>query len=484
MPDARPEALVSVVMPCRNEERRIEAVVRRRLGQPAVLEVVVVDDASEDGTADQVAKLAVEEPRVLLVRHARRLGRGAAVRRGLAEARGDLVLVEPAVLDHEPAVDELLAPLLDGRADANYGAPAVTALPGGPAARRRSPGGGLVTRASNLVTGLGLRDVAAPKAFRREVLQSLDLEEDGVGFDAEVAAELARAGWRVLETGAAAAALTSDGAGRRAGALDVGRALWSVARYRRRRPVQPARVHEPQDFDGADDELADVLDTLEGASNYADWIVNLFVPHLGDQVLEVGAGHGTLVSRLARHAHVTASDASERCVATMARAFAKDERVTVRAFDLLMDEPTGAFDSVVMANVLEHLPDDVLALRKVHEQLLPGGAALVFVPALDALYSRFDHKIGHYRRYDRRQLAALARQAGLVVGELRYVNPVGALGWLVTVRGLGRFPNPGAVAAFDRHVVPRLEAIERRWRPPVGQSLFLAAHRPLADAAS
>lgn len=478
MPHTRRRS-VSAVVPVRDQAATIAEDVESLLALPDVLEVVVVDDASGDDTAVLVSKLAAQHPAVRLVHLPRRLGPGAALRRGLAEASGAYVLVAAALevpgdgYRPDPAAwaAELLADL-------------VTALEGAPhaaaAVQRTSPvvaarGDRLLARLAGLPAEVPA-SAHRPLLARRQVLADLGLEEDGPEVAVELVAQLARRGYLVVEVGPRPSGSGAPPRRRRRAA--GAREAVTLVKLGRRPPARPARVRVPDDFDEADEELASVLAALEGADNYTDWVTGLFVPYLGDRVLEVGAGHGTLVSRLARHADVTATDASPRCVEELRRRFAGCERVAVAALDLLAAEPASAYDSVVLANVLEHLPDDVLALTRVREHLVPGGSALVFVPALDALYSGFDRSIGHHRRYDRRQLADVARRAGLVVGELRYVNPVGAAGWLLAVRGLGRFPSARAVGAFDRLAVPRLAALERRWRPPLGQSLFLAAQRP------
>jgi hypothetical protein len=131
-----------------------------------------------------------------------------------------------------------------------------------------------------------------------------------------------------------------------------------------------------------------------------------------------------------------------------------------------------------MVNVLEHLPDDRAALAAVHDRLEPGGHVLLFVPAFEALYSRFDHLVGHHRRYTRRHLSRLLRETGFHVVEARYVNLVGAAAWWVLARQLRLVPTDNrAVKVYDRAVVPWLSRLEARVSPPLGQSLFVAARR-------
>lgn len=230
----------------------------------------------------------------------------------------------------------------------------------------------------------------------------------------------------------------------------------------------------------ADAELAETLDNLDGADNYAAWIFEQVQPHLGDAVLEVGAGHGTFTEILsARGARVVATDVSQRCADVLRERFAGDERVTVvhGGADAVAGQPP--FDSAVLINVLEHIPDDDGALRDLASVLRPGGRLILWVPALQLLYSDFDRKIGHYRRYRKGELKEQLTRAGYQVAEIRYVNSVGALAWLVVARLMHRAPTGGrSVKIYDSYFVPVLKRLEGRRGAPFGQSVFAVATWP------
>jgi protein-L-isoaspartate O-methyltransferase len=230
----------------------------------------------------------------------------------------------------------------------------------------------------------------------------------------------------------------------------------------------------------ADVELAETLDNLDGADNYAAWIFEQVEPHLGDAVLEVGAGHGTFTEILsARGARVVATDVSQRCADVLRERFARDERVTVvhGGADAVAGLPP--FDSAVLINVLEHIPDDDGALLDLAATLKPGGRLILWVPAFQLLYSDFDRKIGHHRRYRKGELRAQLTRAGYEVAEIRYVNSVGALAWLVVARLMHRAPTGGAsVKIYDSYFVPVLKRLEGRRGAPFGQSVFAVATWP------
>jgi SAM-dependent methyltransferase len=243
-----------------------------------------------------------------------------------------------------------------------------------------------------------------------------------------------------------------------------------------RRSTQRNAVAE---FSAADAELQETLDNLDDAGNYAAWIFELIAPHLGDDVLEVGAGHGTFTELLAKTGkRVVTSDVSERCVGILRDRFAGDSSVEVIAGSIDAVAGSGPFDAAILINVLEHIEGDDDALRQLAGVLKPGGRAVLWVPAFSLLYSDFDRKIGHHRRYRKDGLRTQLSRAGYEVRDLRYVNAAGAVAWLVLARFLRRAPTSGApVKIFDRYFVPVLKRLERRWPPPFGQSVFAVGVR-------
>jgi glycosyltransferase involved in cell wall biosynthesis len=192
---------LTVVVPCYNEEGTIKELLGRVLGSPWVAEVVVVDDGSVDRTAELASGFT--DPRVRVIRQGRNLGKGAALRRGFAEASSDYVVIQDADLEYDPAeYGVLLEYLLNGKADVVYGSRFVTDRPRRVLYYWHSVGNRLLTEFSNMWTNLNLTDMeTCYKAFRREVVQSLDLREQRFGIEPEITAKVARGGWRVYEVG-------------------------------------------------------------------------------------------------------------------------------------------------------------------------------------------------------------------------------------------------------------------------------------------
>ena len=225
-------ACLSVVMPVFNEEATVRDCVAAVLARPEVAEVVIVDDASTDGTRDILA--TVNDPRVQVFHQGHNQGKGAALRRGFAEATADFVIVQDADLEYDPAeYPRVLGPLLAGRADVVYG----SRFAGGEAHRVlffwHSLGNRVLTLASNAFTDLNLTDMeTCYKAFRREVIQSIEIEEDRFGVEPEVTAKVAAAGWRVYEVGISYNGRTYD-EGKKIGWRDGVRAIVCIVRYSR-----------------------------------------------------------------------------------------------------------------------------------------------------------------------------------------------------------------------------------------------------------
>jgi SAM-dependent methyltransferase len=468
-------ACLSVVMPCYNEAERVTAALAAVLASPLVFEVVVVDDGSTDATAKLVEAVVEAEPKVRLVRQPCNLGKGAALRRGFRECTGEYVLVQDADLEYDPADwPTLLEPLRQGVADVVYGSRFHSSEPHRVLYYWHSVGNRFLTTLSNMASNLNLTDMeTCSKAFRREVIQSIDLHEDRFGFEPEVTAKVAAGGWRVYEVGVTYHGRTYE-EGKKIGWRDGVRAIWCIGRYSRHgerlsRKLNPAP--QPAGADALDDELAGTLDALEGADAYADWVISCFDDRVGERILEVGAGVGTMTKRLAERGRVVAVEPSARGAAALRAAVAGDERVEVVEGDLSAVPAEPAFDTAVLINVLEHIPDDVAALRQIAERLDPGGTVLCFVPAHAWLHSRFDDRIGHQRRYRRSGLAEALGAAGFEVEELRHVNAPGALAWLAGARALGLSPSARTTGAYQRAVLPLTRKLEADRQPPFGQSI-------------
>ncbi len=203
---AKDSLSLSVIMPVFNEAATLRRVAEVVLARPEVGELVVVDDASSDGTWNALQRLASEHPdRVKALRHDRNMGKGAALKTGFAAAAGDVVLVQDADLEYDPGdYPRLLEPVLRDAADAVFGSRFI----GGSSHRVlyfwHSLGNRFLTLLSNMVTDLNLTDMECGyKVFRRDLLQKITIEEPRFGFEPEIVAKVARSGARIYEVSVA-----------------------------------------------------------------------------------------------------------------------------------------------------------------------------------------------------------------------------------------------------------------------------------------
>lgn len=225
---------------------------------------------------------------------------------------------------------------------------------------------------------------------------------------------------------------------------------------------------------------ASTLEVMEGAQRYNRWIYDRVREGIGQRVLEIGCGTGTITSFMLDRQLVVGIDVVDDYVQATTERFADRPNVVIRRHDLTESvEPLRGyrFDSAVSVNVFEHIGDDQAAMKAVYALLEPGGSFTLLVPSHPALLGAFDRDIGHHRRYTKSELRRKLEASGFVVERIRRSNPVGALGWLVNVRLLGLRQLRGT-GLFDR-LVPALRLVDRV-ELPVGLSLIAVARRPTA----
>jgi glycosyltransferase involved in cell wall biosynthesis len=224
---------LSVVIPVYNEERWIREVVRRVQAVPIPKEIVIVEDHSTDNTRDVLKTLIEDNVRVVFQPHNQ--GKGAALREGFRQATGDVVIVQDADLEYDPAeYPRLIQPILDGRADVVYGSRFI-----GDSHRVlyywHSVANRMLTTLSNMFTNLNLTDMeTCYKVFRREVLQEIKLKSNRFGFEPEITAKIARRRdkpWRVYEIPISYSGRTYE-EGKKIGLKDAFNALYCILRFR------------------------------------------------------------------------------------------------------------------------------------------------------------------------------------------------------------------------------------------------------------
>jgi len=219
-----------VVMPCYNENATIVEIVDRVLASPHTAELIIVDDGSTDGTRDILTD--IDDPRVQVLFQATNQGKGAAIRRGFEAATAEFVIVQDADLEYDPIdYDLVIEPLLLERADVVFGSRFQSGRPRRVLYFWHSVGNRLLTLLSNMFTDLNLTDMeTCYKAFRREVIQSINLEQKRFGIEPEITAKVAASGWRVWEVGISYSGRTYA-EGKKIGWRDGVHAVYCIVKY-------------------------------------------------------------------------------------------------------------------------------------------------------------------------------------------------------------------------------------------------------------
>ena len=230
------------------------------------------------------------------------------------------------------------------------------------------------------------------------------------------------------------------------------------------------------------------LEAMSEASNYHRWILEIFAPYLGRHLVEVGAGLGSFSELiLGQHACETLSlvePSGEMYQQLSARAGSLPASPRVVTYQANFPEAASQIsarqspDSVIYVNVLEHIADDEVELDAIHQALADRGRVFIFVPALRWLYGAFDERVGHVRRYTKRELEAKLRRAGFRPIVSRYFDLPGVAPWWIKYRLLkSATMEPGAVRFYDRFVVPVARRFESVISPPLGKNVIVVAEK-------
>jgi len=450
-----PQRLLSIIVPVYNEEEFLAPSIQRALAAPLpeglVSEIVAVNDGSTDSSPQILEELAALQPgRIRVFHHRVNSGKGAAIRTGLEHAAGEFGIIQDSDLEYDPAeYPKVLGPLVAGKADVVYGSRFLISGERRVIYYWHSLANHILTTACNMAADLNLTDMeTCYKAFRMSLARSIPIRSNRFGIEPEITIKFAKRQASIYEVPISYHGRTYD-EGKKIGAKDAISALWVILRC----------------YFSADiyvDRGACILDSLARTTRFNKWMADAIRPWLGRRVLELGAGIGNMTQHLSRGRKLyVATDIEGEHLARLRVRFRGRPNLTIRKCDLTgrqdFESLGEQFDTVVCLNVVEHVEDDLAALRNIRSVLAPGGRAIILAPQDQAIYGSLDRVLGHYRRYSEGELRSRMEQSGFRVEEVIHFNRVTRPGWILNGRVLRR-------QSFSRLQLRLFDALVPLWR--------------------
>ena len=461
-------------MPVYNERTVVEQCISLVLAAPVPenmdRELIIVDDCSTDGTYAILERLAAAHPAIRLYQHPFNQGKGAAVRTAIQYATGDFSLIQDADLEYDSSeYPILLKPLLDGRADAVFGSRYMAGEQTRVLLFWHSVINKTLTLISNMFCNLNLTDMeTCYKVFRTDLLKSIPIRSNRFGFEPEIVMKSAKRKLRIYEVPISYHGRTYE-EGKKIGWKDGVKALGVVLQYWLVDDLYAAPYGRG------------VLNNLNGTPQYVSWLARVIRPYLGDSVLEIGAGIGTLSGRLmSRRLLYVAAENDPLHLHALHNRFLRTPNVRVRQIDpenpADFDGRDGSFDTVLCLNVLEYVEDPRATVESIAGCLNPGGILVVLAPHHTSLYGALDRCMGHKRRFERERLHKILSSAGFQVEKIYTLNKIGTAPWWIYSKLLGSVHiNKVTLKIFDKTVWlwRRIDGI----LPWSGLSLVLVARK-------
>ncbi len=434
---------LSILVPVYNEEYLVRASLERlkTLGQSPLLErvqIIVVDDGSTDQTGAVLGEfqlsLADAPPgrlEWLFLRHDTNQGKAAAIHTALTHANAELTVIHDADLEYHPLdLLKMVQVFSEEGADAVFGSRFLASEYRRVLFFRHELGNRFLTLLCNVVSDLNLTDMeTCYKMVRTDLLKSVPLVGRGFEIEPEIAIKLAKRGARIFEVPIRYAGRTYQ-EGKKINWKDGVRAIAAILRFGYSDHIYAEDVHGSQ-----------ILGRLNRAPRFTKWMADVIRPYVGEKVLEIGAGTGNLTLQLTPRKLYWASDINPLYLSYLENVGRNRPYLRVSYTDGQLGHSypkEQKFDTVICLNVIEHLVDDLGALRNIREVLEDNGRAIVLVPCGPWLLGTLDDVLGHQRRYTRDQLKELADEAGFRLDAMLEFNRFGVIAWWINGKLLRR----------------------------------------------
>ncbi len=414
--------LLSILIPVYNERAYIRAALNKVLAVelPRGLdkELVIVNDASTDGTEEVILELMAEHPEIKYYKQDYNQGKGAAIRRAILEMQGEYAIIQDADLEYDPNEYHIvLKPLLTGHADVVYGSRFANREMRRILLYHHKLGNLFLTHLSNFFTGLDLTDMeTCYKAFRGEVLKSIPLRSNRFGMEPEITAKIAKRDCSVFEVPISYYG-RSYAEGKKIGWKDGVQAIYTILKY------------WLIDDCYSDEYTHSLQRRASSGRRFCRWLVESAVPFIGNRTLEIGAGIGNITRMLPKKEKLTVTDSNPELVDALKQVYADNELVDVTALDITAEGVVNEFadkniDTIVMLSGVQSYEDDQAALDNAAGILKSGGRLLLQVPVGKSLFGSLDQEEAFLRRYSVREIKEKLQKAGFEVERCNGMNSI------------------------------------------------------------